>query len=150
MLKTAEVISTDGKLAVVKSERSAMCDGCHKSSCGSSCAMGAIMGTDKSVTVTALNKAGAEKGDTVELESSDRIILTYALVVFILPIVVCALLYAAGTSLFDGERIPVLLAVIGFMLTFVGIGFFEKLRRGKEPDVVIVRVIKKSESEADA
>ena len=145
MLKTAEVISTDGKKATVKSERRAMCDGCHKSSCGSSCAMGTIMGNDKSVTVTALNRAGAKVGDTVELETADSKVLFNALIVFILPIAVCVMLYAVGNRFFGGEELPIIFAAVGFVLTFAGIGIFERMRRGKDPDIVITRIIKKSD-----
>ncbi len=145
MLKTAEVISTEGKYAVVKSERSAMCDGCHKSSCGSSCAMGAIMGTDKSVTVTALNRAEACVGDTVELETADSKVLLYALVVFILPIAVSMIFYGVTERIFHSEWLSVLMAAVGFILTFIGVGFVEKCKRGKDCDIVITRIIKKHE-----
>lgn len=147
MLKTAEVLFTEGKLATVKSDRSSMCDGCHKSSCGNSCAMGAIMGTDKTMTVTAFNEAGAEIGDIVEIETRDSKVLLYALIVFILPIAVCAAMYCVGTALFEKGALSIAFAVAGFLLSYVFIGFYEKLRKGKEPDIVIVRIIKKNVSD---
>ena len=142
MQRKARVVSVDGRIATVISERSSMCDGCHKNACGTTCAAGMIMGNGKSMTAKARNDAGAAVGDTVEIETSDGKVLSYALLVFILPIFVCAVLYAVAGRFFDGERIPLIFAAVGFVLTFVVVGIIEKFHSKNEPDIIITRVLK--------
>lgn len=142
MQRKAQVISVDGRIATVKSERSSMCDGCQGNTCGSSCAAGMIMGSDKSMTAKACNDIGARVGDTVEIETSDGKVLSYALLVFILPIFVCAVLYSITSRYFTGDKTPLLIAAAGFALTFLIVGTVEKLKSKSEPDIVITRIIR--------
>ncbi|MCQ2456091.1 MAG: SoxR reducing system RseC family protein [Clostridia bacterium] len=146
MLRTAEVISVEGEFATVRAERSSMCDGCEKQGCDGSCSAGMLAGAGKSVTAKAVNTAGAEVGDTVEIETSDAKVLSYAALVFIMPIVVCALFFAAAEALFSDRRISVAAAVLGFILTFAVIGIVEKRHAKKLPDIEIVRVVEKNGS----
>ena len=142
MQRKAEVISMEGKYAIIKSERSSMCDGCHKNTCGGTCAAGLIMGNDRSMTAKARNDANASAGDTVEIETSDGKVLLYALSVFILPIFVCAVVYGISVHFFESEKIPMILAAIGFVLAFLIVGVFEKIHNKSEPDIVITKVLK--------
>ena len=142
MQRKAEVISVDGNYAIVKCDRSSMCDGCHNSTCGGTCAAGMIVGNSKTMTAKAKNNAKASIGDIVEIETADSKVLRYALLVFILPIIVCAVMYGIGVSYFQNERASLALAAIGFVLTFFVVGLVEKSHSKSEPDIVITKVIK--------
>lgn len=146
MLTVGEVVFADDTLAKVNCRRSSMCDGCHKSSCGESCAMRGIMKNKNSVTVVALNAASARVGDTVELESRDGVILLYALAVFILPLVFGGAMYALGTYIFRSGVLAFLPACAGFCLSYVIVGAIERRRRVGRLDVTVVRILKHAES----
>ncbi len=150
MLTKGKVISVGGELAEVNCRRSSMCDGCHRSSCGESCAARGIMGGGGEVTVTALNAASAAVGDTVELESRDGIILLYALAVFIMPLVLGGVLYALGAYALHLGNYALLPALAGFCLAYVAVGALERRRRHGRPDVTVVRVIGHGEDAQEA
>lgn len=147
MLTKGEVLSVNGDIIKVKTHRSSMCDGCHKSSCGESCAASGLMGGGKSVTVDALNAANAEVGDTVELESRDSVILFLALVVFIFPLVMCAAMYALGAYVLSLGNYSFALAFVGFLLSYVVIGALERKHRKSRPDVTAVRIVKRADGD---
>lgn len=123
-----------------------MCEGCHKASCGESCAVGTVMGGSKSVTVTALNAARADIGDTVELESRDGTVLLLALAVFIFPLVLCAAMYALGRYVLAVGKLSLVLAAGGFCLSYVALGALERRCRRARPDVTVVRVIARADT----
>ena len=141
MKQKALVISTAGKYAVVEVSRSTMCDGCVIQDCqGHTCAAGAIFGSAKTMTVKVKNPLGAEVGDTVWVESADSRVLGYAALVFLMPIAVCALLYAVADALFVQNWIPYLAAAIGFVGSFAMLGLLEKKKKKEEPEVVITEI----------
>lgn len=109
-----------------------------------------LAGAGKSVTARAVNTAGARPGDTVEIETSDAKVLSYAALVFILPIIVCALFFVAAEAIFTDRRISISFAVLGFVLSFAVIGIVEKRHAKKTPDIEIVRVVlKNGENKSD-
>lgn len=146
MLERAVVVETSGKIAVIEASRASMCEGCHKLSGDGSCAghceiSGLVAGNGKTVRTRAVNSVGAVVGDKVSVEADSRRMVGYAALVFILPILVCALFYYVGNLIFSTMAGSVLSSVLGFVLTFVGIGLFDKSKRNKEPDIRIVKVL---------
>ena len=141
MKQKAVVKSTTGKYDMVEVSRSTMCDGCIKQDCQShTCAAGAMFGSAKSMTVRVKNPLGASVGDTVWVESADRTVLGYAALVFLMPIVVCAVLYAAADALFVQNWIPYLAAAVGFVGAFSALGILERKKKKEEPDIVIIDI----------
>ena len=106
------------------------------------------MGTDKSLTVTVLNKAGAEIGDTVELETRTCTVLFRAFLVFILPLVMCAVFYAVSLLVFGDGVIPAVFAACGFVFSYVYVGIYERSRHNKGCDIVITQIISKGDGKA--
>ena len=91
------------------------------------------------------NKLGAKVGDTVEIESESGVILSYAALVFILPIAVCALFYYITYSIFGTESAGVIGAAAGFVLCFAGIAVFDRTRKNKKKDNKIVEIKKNAD-----
>ena len=144
MQQTATVKELNGNYAVIEVSRKAMCDGCHKSNCGSSCPMSGLFSSGKTMTAKALNQACAMPGDTVEIETSDREVLTSAVLVFILPILFGGIFYTIS-SFFDRDvRLCTILAVAGFIIPFPFLRILENKRKNREPQIKITRVISRS------
>ncbi len=135
----ATVISIDGKVATVESERLSACEGCHKHAEG--CSVCSLMGGNKTITSIAKNSLGASVGDIVEIETETKTVLFYAALVFILPIVIMLVLYAF-IGFFDfSEPIRYGAALLGFAFTFLCIWLYSKYKVSKRYDVVIVNII---------
>ena len=141
MVQSAKVVSTDGEIAVVEVSRKAMCDGCHKTTCGEKCAMSSLMSSGSKMTASAYNKIGAEAGDTVEIETSDREVLVIAAFVFVLPVVLGCIFYAVAESFGLSMKTSVLLAVVGFVLVFPFLRLFDKSRRKDAPKLIIRKIL---------
>ncbi|MBR5446559.1 MAG: SoxR reducing system RseC family protein [Clostridia bacterium] len=142
MKQKAIVRAAEGRYATVEVSRSAMCDGCVKQDCaGHTCAAGALLGSSKTMTAKAKNPLGASVGDTVWVESADKTVLGYAALVFLMPVVVCFLLYAAAEALFTTLWIPYAAAAFGFIASFAVIGFVEKKKKNAEPDIIITDIV---------
>ncbi len=86
MLSEGFVLKIDGEFATVGVKRNTACDTC-RANCGGHC--------DKASTVETVvkNTLNAQVGDRVRLYSRTSTVLTYALLVFIVPIIAAMLGY---------------------------------------------------------
>lgn len=146
MLERAVVVETDGKIATIEVKRSSMCEGCHKLSGNGDCAghceiSGLVAGNGKTVITKAVNLAGAAVGDKVRIETDSKKVIGYAALVFILPIIVCAVFYWVGDIIFTEAYGAFLSAAVGFILTFLGIAVYDRSKRAKLPEIVITGII---------
>lgn len=135
------VISTDGRYAIVATERRAACEGCHKRGEGGECSVCSLLGGESRLDTRALNRVGARVGDTVELESSSGRMLWYAALVFLLPCVLGILAYMAAGALTQSEAVRSLCAVGGFALGLIGAALYSRFVAGARVDVVVSAVI---------
>ena len=90
----------------------------RKSACGGNCS--GCQGCDMRqnvITVTADNTAGAKAGQMVTVEARTRLIFRYAIIVYIIPVLLLVLGYAAGMMLGLSEGMCIL---IGFGLLLTG------------------------------
>ncbi len=148
MLQRAKVVEVKDKYAVIEISRRSMCAGCEKSGdCGGHCDISGIIATDNKTRAEAENAVGAQVGDIVEADMAESDVLKYAALVFILPIVVCALMYLLSRRLFPAiESAPYIGAAVGFVLTFVGIAIFDKKRRCQHKvDITIVKILNRKQ-----
>ena len=99
-----------------------------------------MFGSAKTMTVRVKNPLGASVGDTVWVESADGTVLGYAALVFLIPIVVCAVLYAAASALFTPIWVSCLAAAVGFVGSFALLGILERKKKRDEPDIVITDI----------
>lgn len=124
----------DGYAEVEVSRRSA-CEGCHANIDGNCSAC--ISFGKKEMTVRADNSFGASEGDRVILEASSGRVLTYALCVFLLPVVFGVIGYYLF-SLFNYSAMPYIGAVIGFLAAFITFCIMLNKKASKRYDVKIV------------
>ena len=141
MTGIATVKSADGKYAVIEVSRKAMCDGCHNSDCGGSCPMSGLFSSGKTMTAKAVNQIGAKAGDIVEIETSDREVLSSALCVFILPLIVAAAFYTLASLLSVDIRICTILSAVGFVVPFPFLRLLENKKNKKTPQISVIRII---------
>lgn len=145
MRQRAVVVEVNGNNAFVEASRRTMCEGCEKNGgCSGHCDITGLVASSGKMRAEVDNTLGAAVGDTVELESRDSVILSYAALVFVLPIAICMLFYLASYKIFDSEKIGVISAAAGFVLTFCGIAIFDRKRKNKAPDIKIVEIVSRS------
>ncbi len=146
MRQRAVVTETKGKLAEIEVRRASMCDGCEKNGgCSHSCELSGIIAGSGTMRTTALNKIGAKPGDTVEVETESTKVLGYAALVFLLPVLVCAVFYFLTYTIASAEPPALIAAAVGFVLTFLGISVFDRQKKKKDPDIVIVDIVRSAE-----
>ena len=144
MRQSATVVSTKGNIAEIRVERASMCDGCVHKNCDShTCAAGGLLGTGKTMVTRAYNEIGAEAGDVVTVETATKKVLSYAALVFLMPILVCAVFYAIGNAVFQNRIGAYGMAGGGFVLSFLAIAAVERHIERRRPDIVIRAVVKK-------
>ena len=141
MLTKAKVISTDGDVAVVEVERKSACDGCHKNETGEGCSICSLTVGNRKFNAKASNRVGAKVGDAVEITSSSGRVLFYSAIVFLLPVVIAIAAFFLADSLWENETYSYVSMIVGFLLTFVGVGLYSGFVNKKRCDVEIVRVI---------
>lgn len=132
MIQKGKVISLDGEYAVVEVMRTSACAGCSKQEGCIAC--------KKKTRTRAYNSAGAKAGDTVTLESASGTVLLYALVVFVLPLVLAIGGYLAA-ALFTGKQtLQILVSACIFVLTYVIIYFTLDRRPETKKSVTITHI----------
>ena len=142
MQTKAVVIATDGMFATVETERKSACEGCHKAEEGG-CSVCSLMGSDRKIATKAINTVGAQIGDTVMIESNTSRMLWYAVLVFILPILV-ALIGWGISSLFTAKlAVQTISAFAGFALSLLGVAIYSKKISTCRCDVEIIEILTK-------
>ncbi|MBE6564149.1 MAG: hypothetical protein E7655_02580 [Ruminococcaceae bacterium] len=130
MKQKAKVIEIKNGKAIVECEREDACSGCHsKGSCPKAC---------QKIRTEAVNRIGAQAGDTVEIETADGPVLLYAFAVFILPIL---LAIAAYLLLPGGEAIKGLAAAVTAFAAFALTAFWMNQRAKRELRSEIVSIL---------
>lgn len=141
MKTVATVIELMGTKALVETERTSACEGCHKMAEGNGCSVCSLMGSGRKLRSVAENPVSAKVGDRVIVETETSRVLFYAALVFILPI-----LLAVGGWFFAGIFSRELLwhsvgAAIGFVLTFVGLRIYSATLGRKRCDATVVSIV---------
>lgn len=138
MKQNGFVIKTDKEYATVEITRTSACEKCHSADACFSC--------NKKMQAKALNEIGAQVGDRVEIESSSSMILAFASLVFILPIVFALSFYYIGTLFTTGLLTPFLISFGGFALSFVLICFLVNKTAASKNNVKITKIISQLDS----
>lgn len=121
---------------------------------GGACACSAMAGSRKRV-VTAMNRAGASKGDLVEVSISESGFLWAVVVIYLLPMI---LLLGGGivghglhaTFGLSAELASILGAMTGLLLGFVcSWALSRRAKRTKDTLPVIIRVLPRSHRQVD-
>ena len=146
MKNEAKVIATDGIYATVEVERSSACEGCHKSEDGQGCSVCTLMGGNRKFSATAHNKMRACVGDRVVIETKTERVMLYALLVFLLPVVVAILGFVVASFMTDRAVWQTVGAAIGFGLSFLGLFIYSRNVQKKRCDIEITEIIAKGTS----
>ena len=117
-----------------------MCDGCHKEGCSDGCALYRMFGAKTEFEAYAVNKVKAAKGDLVYVETADKNVNISALIVFLIPIVLAALVYFAFSFLKE-ESVRILCAVASFVVYFAVLAVVERFRKNKTPKLSVTEII---------
>lgn len=142
MKTIATVVSVDGDVAIVQTERTSACEGCHKATEEGGCSVCTLMGGNRAIATRAENSIGAAVGDRVEIESNTGRILWYAVLVFLLPLLVGAATYGVAGMLWRNSPWCPAGFFVGFLGTFGVVCAYSEIVRKKRCDVRITEIIK--------
>ncbi len=137
------VLRVEGELAIVKTQRSSICEGCHS---GGFCK---ALGGDSDMEVAARNEVGAKVGDEVRVTVASKTFLKASFLVYMVPVtalILGALLGATlGPSLCPGTSSDLLSVVFGltlFSLSFVLMRIWTKgIKGGQQYCPVISEIL---------
>ncbi len=139
MQQNATVVKTDGAYAVVEAVRSSACAGCHRAAEG--CAACSLIGGKNTMRARARNDAGAGEGDLVSVEASSGRTLFYAVLVFLLPLLLAAVGYFAAFLAGGEEKIRIAAGAGGFLLAMIGVFFYSRLAIARRCDIRITEIL---------
>jgi sigma-E factor negative regulatory protein RseC len=127
------VLKVEGALAIVKTQRSSLCDGCHS---GGFCR---ALGGKSDMEVAARNEVGAKVGDEVRITVASKTFLKASFLVYMVPVTALILGAALGATLgpslyprASSDLLPVVFGVIFFFLSFVLMKIWGKGIKGSE------------------
>jgi len=137
------VVRVEGDLAIVKTKRSSLCDGCHS---GGFCK---ALGGASDMEVAARNEVGAKAGDEVRVTVDSKTFLKASFLVYMVPVtalILGALLGAkVGPALSPGassDLFPVAFGILFLVLSFVLMRVWAKgTKRGEQYCPVISEIL---------
>ena len=109
------------------------------SACTGDCGHCGGCDTPRPLYADADNEIGAEKGQTVYVETSTAVVLFSAVLVYLLPLVLFLCGYFALKALGLSERAAVVCAVIPALISLLSAGYYNK-KRSAHPACTIVAV----------
>ncbi len=128
MVERGVVTKVKGKRATVSFDRRSACDSCH---------MCAVTKDGMKVEIVIENTLNANVGDFVTVEMGDKLVLTAAAIVYVIPLILVGAGIGIGTLL--GELAQILLAVgglvLGFVIAFLLDKFVIRTRKGFSPQM---------------
>lgn len=146
----ATVVSVDGEVAIVQVARTSACEGCHKATEEGGCSVCTMMGGERTLATKAENSLGACVGNRVVIESRTGRILWYAVLVFVLPLLLGAACYGLAAWLLGDSLWCMLSFFVGFLGTFGAVCAYSEIVRKKRCDVRITEIIKQERVEEDS
>ncbi|WP_227104340.1 SoxR reducing system RseC family protein [Intestinibacillus massiliensis] len=114
----------------------------RQSACGHDCAScGGCGAPTERIQASAVNRAGAQVGETVTIEGDNKAVFRAAIMVYAVPLILFIALYAAARVLGQGEGVAALAGVAGFVVgILIAIAYNHQVKsRGATPFVIIKR-----------
>lgn len=140
MQQQAVVLTAAQDAATVAVRQQDACASCHAT----------CVGCHQTLHVTAVNRVGAQVGDTVLLESSSARIIGMAASVFLLPLLLTFIAYAVVRLLSLPDPWSYATAAIVGALTFAAAATLWNRSLRQRPDLRIVKIIKSHQAENGA
>jgi len=147
MRTEATVIAKEGGIAVVETQRTSACEGCHKAAEGEGCSVCSLMGSSRKISTRAYDDVGAEVGDRVIIESATGRMLWYAALVFLLPLLSTLAAWGISTLLTEEPLWQIIAAVLGFVISLSGVMIYSHIVQKKRCDVRIVEILSMNQTE---
>lgn len=132
MIETGKVIKLKGEKAVIRVDRKSGCEMCH---------MCAIKPKSPHIDITLKNGLNAKKGDTVEVEMADRVVIKSSFLVYTIPLITGFIGLLIGTVF--SNMLYQLIMFAGFLiLGFTILIFIDKLVKNNKKFVQkITRIV---------
>ena len=148
MQEIGMVVETKGRFATVEVRRKSACEGCHQHAEG--CSACSIFISDAKHRVSVENEINAKIGDRVVLEATTERVLSYAVLVFIVPLVVACIFYLFSIPFFSSSELPRIgIAAIGMLLSYAIIGIISHKLETVRRSVSISKILTSSEINDD-
>ena len=140
MQTKAIVTEVHDSYAIVVTERTSACDGCHKAQDGG-CSVCSLMSSDRKMSAKASNEIGAHVGDTVFVESDTGRMLWYAALIFLLPLIAAILSWGIISSFADSAVMGAIGGFGGFILSFLGIILYSRAIKDRRCEIRITEIL---------
>ena len=138
------VIETYGDKARVMTERSSACGNCEGCSSKGSCHTELLLSeTGRTYELEVENTLKASVGDVVEVSSSGNLVLVFAVVIFLIPVIASVVGYLISDIYLDGSY-PVLVSGASFLLVFLTGTFIINKVISNVSHNIISKIIKES------
>ena len=123
MVKKGIVVAADGKLATIETLDDGCCNDCFNSGNNSNCLNCKKRMQESAQRHISVNKIGAIPGDLVEYSKNTFSNLIYALIAFVLPILLTVVTYVAANWITqdDPESGRIALTVLAIAMICVGV-----------------------------
>ena len=131
MIVKGVVVEIQDEYILVEVKRKSSCSGCSDS-----CSV-CISGAEDTMRVRAMNANRAVCGDIVELEASDGTILSYAVALFILPLIIGLAMFFLPHMLFHNNLISYTVSGIAFFASVGIIGFAVNKKAAKRDNFIV-------------
>ncbi len=142
MTETGVVVSVKQGAAVVNMP---MYGGCKN------CGICIVGESGKDVLLLAKNKLGAVEGNTVEIEISAGKAVSAAFIIYMVPVFLTITGFMVGNWITGGDDeavLPIVLAVVFLIVSFVGVALYDSgLRKTETHEATIARVLSPEEVE---
>ncbi|MBE6588660.1 MAG: hypothetical protein E7643_00650 [Ruminococcaceae bacterium] len=140
MQTKAIVTEVHDSYAIVVTERTSACDGCHKAEEGG-CSVCSLMSSDRKMSARASNDIGARVGDHVAVESDTGRMLFYAALIFVLPLVLGILSWAIVATFTDSSTAQALGGFGGFLLCFLAVFLYSRSLKDRRCEIRITEIL---------
>ena len=145
MQTKAIVTEVHDTYAIVVTERTSACDGCHKAEEGG-CSVCTLMSSDRKMSAKASNEIGACVGDLVSVESDTGRMLFYAALIFVLPLIIGILAWAIVSSFTDSTPIQALGGFGGFLCCFLAVFLYSRSLKDRRCEIRITEILDRDAS----
>ncbi len=103
------------------------------------------------VLLLAKNEIGAVEGNTVEIEISAGKVVSAAFIVYLVPVFVTIIGFMVGHWMTGGDDealLPIVLAIVFLILSFVGVALYDlRLRKTETHEATVARILSPEEVE---
>jgi len=110
-----------------------------------------VAGSGREVLLLAKNSAGAEEGDTVEVEIVAGRVIAAAFVIYMVPVIMTILGFLVGSAITSGAedtQLPIVLSVVFLVVSFVAVWLYDlRLRKVERTQAVVTRILRGEEAQ---